>query len=400
MPLPSSVSVRDWPLWFETVISTGPAPTFLGEIVTFSFVITPVSSSVTGGRGLLAKSFPPPQPASASATMAILTVTRRMRTVGRMTLIPRRGNLPKPDRSTTCDELIDFTLDLPADSLGNRLHEREVVGVLGAILIQRNGFKEANLEFRRQIHCAGREPGPRKRVIDGEVDEPRQALERAHVREDRHGLLGSDDRHRHDRDTCAQCGLDEATASEPAQAITLPVDLPGRLLALGEHEREPPLVTQQALRISRMGGDQPDLVRQHADARVALEPVLAEHVDGPRVRVLVPDRLHDHRRVRRQRAREIRDQQRAARAGYVLDALLLDPEPVLVIEVENRLDEREERLRAAPVVDVARQVLGRDQLRALLVRWRSGTRARKFVDVRARVEFRLADAAQNGSSTT
>jgi hypothetical protein len=58
----------------------------------------------------------------------------------------------------------------------------------------------------------------------------------------------------------------------------------------------------------------------------------------------------------------IRDDQRAARARDVLDALLLDPEPVLVIEVEDWLDEREERLRAAPVVDVARQVLGGDEL--------------------------------------
>jgi len=96
----------------------------------------------------------------------------------------------------------------------------------------------------------------------------------------------------------------------------------------------------------------------------------------------------------------VRDQQRAAGARHVLDALLLDAEPVLVIEVEYRLDELEERFRAAPVVDVTTQVLRWDELGAVLARRRFRTRARELVDVCARVEVGLADAGQKGSSTT
>src|SRR5437763_14532957 len=67
-------------------MTTGPAPTLLGEIVTFSLVITPVSCNGTAGRGLFAKSFPLPQPVSARATVATLTETRNA-------LLPRSGGL-------------------------------------------------------------------------------------------------------------------------------------------------------------------------------------------------------------------------------------------------------------------------------------------------------------------
>ena len=39
---------------------------------------------------------------------------------------------------------------------------------------------------------------------------------------------------------------------------------------------------------------------------------------------------------------------------HVLDALQLHPEPVAVVEVEQRLDQVEDALRAPPVVDLAR----------------------------------------------
>src|SRR4051794_19006211 len=161
MPLPSSVSVRDAPLWFDTVISTGPAPTLRGEIVTFSLVITPVSSSVTGGRGLFAKSLPPPQLASASAMATQATTVRRM-----------AGSLTEPNGTSTCDKTVDFPLNLAPYTLGNLLDEREVLSILCSICIQRNGLKEPNLEFRGQIHAAGCQAGPRKSVVDREVDEP------------------------------------------------------------------------------------------------------------------------------------------------------------------------------------------------------------------------------------
>src|SRR3954454_2287712 len=160
MPLPSSVSVRAAPLWFETVITTGPAPTLCGEIVTLSLVITPVSSSVTGGRGLFAKGFPPPQLVRASANTKQGGTGRRM-----------AGRLTEPDGTSTCDEAVDLPLDLAPHTLSDLLNEREVLGVLGSICIQRNGLKEPNLEFRRQVHASGGRPRPRECVVYREIDE-------------------------------------------------------------------------------------------------------------------------------------------------------------------------------------------------------------------------------------
>ena len=81
---------------------------------------------------------------------------------------------------------------------------------------------------------------------------------------------------------------------------------------------------------------------------IALEPVLAEHVERARGWVLVADRLHDHRRVRRQRAGVVGREQRAAGRGHVLDALDLDPEPVAVVEVEHRLHRAGRRAPSGP----------------------------------------------------
>jgi hypothetical protein len=47
------------------------------------------------------------------------------------------------------------------------------------------------------------------------------------------------------------------------------------------------------------------------------------------------------------------DEQRAALAGHVLHALGLDPEPVPVVEVEQRLEGVEHALGATPVVELA-----------------------------------------------
>jgi hypothetical protein len=54
--------------------------------------------------------------------------------------------------------------------------------------------------------------------------------------------------------------------------------------------------------------------------------------------------------------------QRATVGGDVLDPFLLDPEPVAVVEVEERLDELEDALGPAPVVDLATGVGLGDQL--------------------------------------
>src|SRR5215212_2247670 len=69
-----------------------------------------------------------------------------------------------------------------------------------------------------------------------------------------------------------------AVRTKPPRPVALPEQLARALLALREDEHEPALVAQQPLRVGRMGGDQPELVDQHRHARIALEPVLAEHV--------------------------------------------------------------------------------------------------------------------------
>jgi hypothetical protein len=58
----------------------------------------------------------------------------------------------------------------------------------------------------------------------------------------------------------------------------------------------------------------------------------------------------------------VRHEQGAALGGDVLDALLLDPEPVAVVEVQDRLDELEDALRPPPVVERPRLVRRRQQL--------------------------------------
>jgi hypothetical protein len=62
------------------------------------------------------------------------------------------------------------------------------------------------------------------------------------------------------------------------------------------------------------------------------------------------------------RAGVVRHQQRAAVGGDVLDSLLLDPEPVAVVEVQCGLDELEDTLGAAPVVHLAALLLARNQV--------------------------------------
>ena len=65
-------------------------------------------------------------------------------------------------------------------------------------------------------------------------------------------------------------------------------------------------------------------------------PVLDGQVHRPRARVLLLDRLEDHRRVGRQRARVVGDEQGAAVGRDVLDPLDLAAEPQVVEEVVDR----------------------------------------------------------------
>ena len=101
-------------------------------------------------------------------------------------------------------------------------------------------------------------------------------------------------------------------------------------------------------------GTPPIFGDEHAEARIALEEVLDGQVQRARARVLLLDRLGDHRRVGRERAGVVGDQQRAAGGRDVLDPLDLAAEPVVVEELVERLVEQAlDALGAAPVGDLA-----------------------------------------------
>ena len=148
--------------------------------------------------------------------------------------------------------------------------------------------------------------------------------------------------------------LDESAAAEALHPVAVLDELLGALAALGEDEHELALVVEEPVDVAGMGGDAADLRQQRREARVALEEVLDGHVERPRVRVLVADRLADDRRVRRQRAGVVGDEQGAALGGDVLDPLDLGPEPVAVEELDQRgVEDPLDPLRAAPVVERA-----------------------------------------------
>src|SRR5829696_445091 len=96
--------------------------------------------------------------------------------------------------------------------------------------------------------------------------------------------------------TCANTGAD-SSAPEAAQPVAVLVELLGRLPALGEDEDELLLVVEQAVHVGRVRRHATDLRQERAEAGVALEEVLDGDVYRPRVRVLLADRLGDHRGV-------------------------------------------------------------------------------------------------------
>ena len=188
----------------------------------------------------------------------------------------------------------------------------------------------------------------------GKYSRPVRRCERVDVGEDRHRLLRPDDRDGHDRHPRAHRRLDEAAAAEAAQLVAVLVELLGALAALGEDEHELLLVVQQAVHVGRVGGHAADLGHEHAEAGIALEEVLDGQVQRPRAGVLLLDRLEDHRRVGRERAGVVGDQQRAAGGRDVLDPLDLAAEPVVVEPVVDRaVHQALDPLRAAPVGDLA-----------------------------------------------
>jgi hypothetical protein len=174
------------------------------------------------------------------------------------------------------------------------------------------------------------------------------------VGEDRRRLLCPDHADRDQLRLRAHRRGDEAAAAEAAQLVAFAEDLLGALAALGEDQDELLLVEEEPLHVRRVGGDAADLRDQHREQRIPLEEVLDGDVELARARVLVLDRLRDHRRIRGQGAGVVGDQQRAAARRHVLDPLDLGPEPVAVEELDQGLvEEVLDPFGAAPVIDLA-----------------------------------------------
>ena len=215
-------------------------------------------------------------------------------------------------------------------------------------------LEEAELELRRQVAEHPQRPEPGEGRGEREVDQPGEPLQRRDVGEDRGRLLGADDADRHQLRLGAHRRLDEPAAAEAAQPVAVLVELLGPLAALGEDEHQLALVEEQPVDVRRVRGDPADLRDQHREPGIALEEVLDRDVERARARVLLADRLRDHRRVRGQGAGVVGDQQRAAVGGHVLDPLDLGPEPVAVEELDQGAVHRPlDPLRAAPVVEPA-----------------------------------------------
>ena len=164
--------------------------------------------------------------------------------------------------------------------------------------VGRHRLRGSAAELRRQVGGA-EQPEVREQRRDREVDQAGEALEQADLRERRHRLLRADDRDRDDRHAAraspprrSRRGRSAAACSGPCRASRSP------LRALGEDEHELLLVVQQAVDVGRMGGHAADLRDEHAEERIALEEVLDGEVQRARARVLLLDRLGDHRRRR------------------------------------------------------------------------------------------------------
>ena len=95
----------------------------------------------------------------------------------------------------------------------------------------------------------------------------RRLRQAGHLGQDRHRLLGADDRDRDDRHARPHGDLDEAAPTEPAQPVPLVVGLARSLGALGEHERELALLAQQPVGVVGVGDHAAVAGPQGADDR-------------------------------------------------------------------------------------------------------------------------------------
>ena len=101
-----------------------------------------------------------------------------------------------------------------------------------------HGVEDPQLELGREVHQQAE--GPEQEHVGGQRDvrETEHAGQGGVLVDDRHRLFGADHGDGDDGDARPHGDLHEAAPPEPAQLVPLPVQLPGALGALREHEHE------------------------------------------------------------------------------------------------------------------------------------------------------------------
>src|SRR4051812_36951865 len=130
--------------------------------------MTPVSCTGIAGRAAFSNFLPPPHPATKTAP-ATHNNGPRVHPLFILPLIPGR-TLSEPDGLPLGDQVVHLLLNPLPYSLRKSLHELEVLCVAGSIAVERDRRQKADLELRGEVHHPGREPRPRERVVDREVD--------------------------------------------------------------------------------------------------------------------------------------------------------------------------------------------------------------------------------------
>ena len=147
-------------------------------------------------------------------------------------------------------------------------------------------------------------------AVTGKYGRPSSFGERGALEQDRHRLLGADHRDRDDRHARAHRDLDEAAAPEAAQLVALAEALARCPWCPRGTRARAVLLVQQPVRVVGVRGDAAGARPQRAHDGHRRGTVLGQAVD--RAAQLLLDAVHDHRRVGRDRAGVVGDEQRAA----------------------------------------------------------------------------------------
>ena len=257
----------------------------------------------------------------------------------------RQPLTPEPDRPALGEHVEQLLLDRRADVV-RRSSARAPCPATArrARSSVRHRRQEADAELRGQVAEHPEQPEVRERRRDREVDAGRSAAAaRGRGRRSappprrRRRRSGRSARGRASPPRRSRRGRSGAGGSGPCRASRCPCGPRGRRARAAARRRS------RRWTLAGWAGTPPIFGSEHAEARIALEEVLDGEVQRPRARVLLLDRLGDHRGVGRQRAGVVGDEQRAAVGRDVLDALDLAAEPQVVEEVVDASGRRSPR---------------------------------------------------------